>query len=83
MMLKIGRRIINTDNVVAIEEYAPGEEMRNSVASVTVKSKTVRLVTTAYQGNGWGPFVVVFDGADAEKFLDALPVYEPVLEGGE
>ena len=97
MYLKLGDKIVNTDNIVeatvypatpaGVDEYT-GEEYRAT-------SLTVEIVTTAidsrYDHGGdlrdprteILPYSFTLAGDDAEKFLIALPIYEPVMEPGE
>lgn len=76
MFVRLGTKIINTDNVVEIEVLGSGSTLKLYVN------------TTAPEGDvanedGTGsvhPYRIVLYGRDAEKFLAALPVYEPLLE---
>lgn len=95
MYLRIGDRIINTDNIVearvspatpaSVDEYT-GEEYRATSLSVEIVTTAI---TSEYDDGGdlpefrhtrILPHTVSLAGDEAEKFLAALPVYEPVME---
>ncbi len=82
MFLKIGRKILNTDNIVDADVYEPGESLsphRDGEAG----ERTVVITTTAMETAEDGtlaPRRIMLEGADADAFLAALPVYAPVLE---
>lgn len=82
MYLRIGKRIINTDNLVDAELYEEGEDLSPHLAEAAA-DKTVVLHMTAVQQDLDGslaPRTIWLHGEDADTFLDALPVYEPVEE---
>ncbi len=79
MFLRIGRKIINTENLVDADVFEVGESMSqvpyrdaNAVASL----RTVVITTTAVEAAEDGvlePRRIVFEGEDADLFLEALP----------
>lgn len=83
MYLRVGRKIINTDNLVDADVFEPDESLsphREGRADML----TVVITTTAMETDEDGtlkPRRIVLEGDDAELFLEALPVYAPVLEG--
>ena len=99
MYLRLGDTIINTENIVeatvysatpaGVDEYT-GEEYRATVTTVEIVTTAI---TSEYDDGGdlpefrhtrILPHTISLAGNDAEKFLTALPVYEPVMEpGGE
>ncbi len=82
MFLRIGSKILNTDNLVDADVFEPGEELtpygegRADVLTVVINSAAAETgqdgVVRAYR--------IVLEGSDADLFLEALPVYSPVLE---
>lgn len=89
MFVKIGKRIIPTLNMVDVEIFEPGDTIEGSWTDTTAEKLTVRIWTNAPYGGSDGhsgsiaPYKIHLYGEDAEKFLTALSVYEPVLEGEE
>lgn len=92
MYLRIANEIINTDSIVtaqvspatpaSVDEYT-GEEYRATLLRVEVVTTAV---TSEYDDGGdyrtpntvIRPYSFTLAGDEAEKFLAALPVYEPV-----
>lgn len=83
MFLRIGKKIINTVNLVDADVYEVGEPpspYRNGHS----ESRTVVVTTTAVQAaedGTLGARRIWLEGDDADLFIEALPVYAPVLEG--
>jgi hypothetical protein len=80
--LKIGRKIINTSNLVDADVYEVGEDMtphRDGPAEARAVVITTTAVAAAEDGTPTARKIVL-EGEDADLFLGALPVYEPVLE---
>lgn len=95
MYIKVGRRVINMDNIVEARVYpaTPAGTDEDTGEEYRVTATRVEIVTTAitseYDNGGdfsdfrhteIRPHTITLGGEDAEKFLVALPVYEPVLE---
>ncbi len=84
MFLRVGSKILNTANLVDADVFEVGESMSpyrdaNAVASL----RTVVITTTAVEAAEDGtlePRRIVVEGEYADLFLEALPIYEPVLE---
>lgn len=68
MYLRIGTRIVNTETITDAEEYAP--EASGSLGAAEAKT----LVVTFIGGRS-----LTLEAEDADAFLQALPVYSPVL----
>ncbi len=84
MFLKVGRKILNTDNMTDADVYEPGEELTShregrAVASLLTVVITTTATETAEDGT-LGARRIWLEGDDADLFLEALPVYVPVLE---
>lgn len=82
MYIRVGRRIINTDNLVDAEVYEAGEALSPHRAEYAERRTVVLTmvgVIADYQGLQ-GPRSIWLEGPDADAFLAALPVYEPVPE---
>ncbi len=82
MFLRIGSKIINTDNFTDADVYEPGEELtphREGHANKLTVVITTTAVETA-EGGTLGARRIWLEGEDADLFLEALPVYTPVLE---
>lgn len=82
MYIKIGRRILNTDNLVDAELYEAGEPLSPYVAEYA-ESRTVVLHMASVErdrDDDLAPRTIWLYGEDADRFLEALPVYEPVME---
>ncbi len=82
MFLKVGRKLINTDNLVDADVYEPGEALSpygDGHADALTVVITTTAVETAEDGT-LGARRIVLEGEDADLFLEALPVYAPVLE---
>lgn len=98
MYLRLGNKIVNTDNIVEAKIYPAtpagvdeetGEEYRATVTTVEIVTTAI---TSEYDDGGdlpefrhtrIFPHTISLHGDNAEKFLTALPVYEPVLDPGE
>ncbi len=82
MFLKVGNKIINTDNLVDADVYEPGEGLsphREGHADALTVVITTTALETAEDGT-LGARQIWLEGADADLFLESLPVYTPVLE---
>ncbi len=82
MFLRIGRKIINTENLVDADVFEVGEELA-PYRDGQAEERTVVLTTTALEAAEDGtlePRRIVVEGEYADLFLEALPVYEPVFE---
>ncbi len=82
MFLKIGTKILNTDNFIDADVYEPGEELHPHRDEHT-DTLTVVITTTATETAKDGAVRarrIWLEGEDADLFLAALPVYSPVLE---
>ena len=83
MFLRIGRKLINSDNLVDVDVYEVGEDL-TPYREGRADRRTVVLTTTALEPDQDGNLTarrIVLEGDDADLFLEALPVYSPVLEG--
>lgn len=95
MYLRIGNRILNTDNIVEARVFPALPEREDDEEPGRVlppKSVGVEVITTAvvseYDHGGdyrtpntvIHPHTIMLAGDEAERFLEALPVYEPVRE---
>lgn len=98
MYLRLGDTIINTDNIVearvspatpAGTDEETGEEYRATVTTVEIVTTAI---TSEYADGGdlpefrhtrIFPRTIMLAGDEAEKFLAALPVYEPVMDWEE
>ena len=95
MYLRIGDRIINTDNIVEarVSPATPAgtdEETGKEYRATSVRVEIVTTAITSEYDDGGDlpefrhtrilPHTISLAGEDAEKFLTALPVYEPVME---
>lgn len=67
MYIKVGRRVINTAQITDTEEFPPE-------APGEEKALVIHMV---------GGRTIALGAEDAERFLEALPVYAPVEEGEE
>ncbi len=84
MFLRIGSKIVNTDNFTDADVYEPGDSLSphregRTVASLLTVVITTTATETAEDGT-LGPRRIMLEGDDADAFLVALPVYAPVLE---
>lgn len=82
MFLRVGRKIINTDNITDAEVFEPGESLRphgEGHADTLTVVITTTAVETAEDGT-LGARRIWLEGEDADLFLEALPVYAPVLD---
>lgn len=82
MFLRIGRKILNTDNLVDADVYEPGEDMHPH-RDGQAEERTVVITTTAMESaedGTLGPRRIWLEGEDADLFIESLPVYAPVLE---
>jgi len=80
--LRVASKIINTDNLVDADVYEVGEDMaphRNGQAEARAVVISTTAVAAAEDGTPTARKIVL-EGEDADLFLGALPVYEPVLE---
>ncbi|MDP9410119.1 MAG: hypothetical protein M3R38_23030 [Actinomycetota bacterium] len=87
MFLKVGSKILNTENLVDAEVFEVGEPMSPYRDGQAVASlRTVVVTTTALEvvaspdGTSVAARQIVLEGDDANLFLEALPIYSPVLE---
>ncbi len=83
MFLRIGRKILNAGNLVDADVYEPGDDLAPHREG-TAEGRVVVVITTtveAGEDGAVGPRKLFFEGEDADLFLEALPVYAPVLEG--
>lgn len=82
MYLRVGRKIINADNLVDADVYEPGEEL-TPCGGGYADTLTIVITTTAVESSEDGTLGgrrIVLEGEDADLFLEALPTYTPVLE---
>ncbi len=82
MYLKIGRKILNTDNLVDADVFESGESL-SPYGEGRADTLTVVITTTATEtaeDGTLGPRRIMLEGEDADLFLESLPVYAPVLE---
>ncbi len=84
--MKVGSKILNTDTLVDADVFEVGEPM-SPYRDGQAKERTVVVTTTAVEAvaslDGTSVAAarrIVFEGEDAAIFLEALPIYEPVLE---
>ncbi len=83
MFLRIGRKLINTDNMADADVFEVGEEM-TPYREGTAGTRTVVITTTATEtaeDGKLGPRRIILSGEDADLFIESLPVYAPVLQG--
>ncbi len=83
MYLRIGRKIINSDNVTDADVFEPGEDLLPH-GEGQAEERTVVITTTATEtaeDGTLGPRRIILSGEDADLFIESLPVYAPVLEG--
>lgn len=83
MFLRIGSKIVNTDNFTDADVYEPGESL-SPYGEGRADVLTVVIATTATEMAEDGAVRarrIWLKGEDADLFLEALPVYAPVLEG--
>ena len=83
MYLRIGRKIINTDNITDADVFESGEKLSPHLEGLA-EERTVVIATTATETAGDGtlePRRIILSGEDADLFIESLPVYAPVLEG--
>ncbi len=84
MFLKVGNKILNTNNIVDADVYEPGESLSPHQEG-HADALTVVITTTATETDEDGATRarrIWLEGDDADLFLEALPVYSPVLEHG-
>lgn len=82
MFLRVGRKILNTGNLVDADVFEAGEDL-SPHREGTAGARTVVVTTTAVEvaeDGTLGPRRLCLEGEDADLFLAALPVYAPVLE---
>lgn len=94
MFVRIGSRVLNTDAIVqaTIIEALPEREDEETGETLRAIPLRVDVITTAststYDDGGdfpefkhtdYHPYCITLWAEDAEKFLTALPVYEPVI----
>lgn len=93
MFIRCGNTIVNTENVASIKVYPEGRPMPGTGVNADPQpdALAVEITTTApdydYQEYaqefiGMPAHTVILRAEDAERFLVALPVYEPVMEEG-
>ncbi len=83
MFLRIGKKLLNTENLVDGDVYEPGEDL-SPHREGQAETRTVVLTTTALepdQDGRLGARRIWLEGDDTDLFLEALPVYSPVFEG--
>lgn len=82
MNIRIGRKLINTDNLVDSEIYEVGEIMSEHGGG-QAEARTIVITTTALETAEDGILTarkIWLQGDDADLFIESLPVYAPVLE---
>lgn len=82
MFLKVGQKLINTDNLVDADVFEPDEPL-SPHGEGRAETLTVVITTTAVETAVDGlPRArrIWLEGEDADLFLEALPVYAPVLD---
>ncbi len=82
MFLRIGSKIVATHNITDIDVYEPGEALTphgDGHDDTLTAVITTTAMETAEDGT-LGARRIVLEGEDADLFLEALPVYAPVLE---
>ncbi len=83
MYRKIGRKILYTDNLVDADVFESGESL-SPYGEGRADTLTVVITMTAMETAEDGVVRarrIWLEGEDAELFLEALPVYAPVMEG--
>ncbi len=83
MFLRISDKILNTDNLVDADVYEPGDSL-SPHREGHAEERTVVITTVAMETGQDGtpaPYKIVLEGDNADLFLEALPVYAPVMEG--
>ena len=83
MYLRIGRKILNTENMTDADVYEPGEPLHPHDERLSGE-RAVVITTTATETAEDGtprPRRIILEGEDADLFLESLPTYSPVLEG--
>lgn len=82
MFLRIGSKILNTENMTDADVYEPGEPL-SPYGEGHADTLTVVITTTAVETGADGALTarrINLEGEDADLFIKALPVYAPVLE---
>lgn len=82
MYLRIGSRILNTENMTDADVYEPGEAL-SPLGEGLAGERTVVITTTAVETAEDGTPAarrIILAGEDADLFIESLPVYAPVLE---
>lgn len=84
MFLKVGNKILNTLNMTDADVYKQGESLSyygkgGSAADVLTVVVTTTAMETAQDGTLTARRIIL-EGEDANLFLEALPIYAPVLE---
>lgn len=82
MYLRIASKLVNTDQFTDADVYEAGESL-SPYREGLAEERTVVITTTALEPDQDGTLTarrIVLEGDDADLFLAALPVYEPVLE---
>ncbi len=77
--LRVGRKIINSDNLVDADVFEPGEPL-SPHGERRADALTVVITTTTVEDGTVGARRIWLEGEDADLFLEALPVYAPVLD---
>lgn len=80
MFVRCGDTIVNTDQVVEIVVWT-AEEREDGRARVEITTTAVTYDEIGYSDLSvvTKPYTIDLRGEAAEKFLAALPVYEPVM----
>ena len=82
MFLRIGSKIINTDNLTDADVYEPGESL-SPHGEWRADALTVVITTTAVETGEDGTIGarrIWLEGEDADLFIESLPTYTPVFE---
>ena len=79
----MGRKLTNSDNITDADLIEPGEDLSPHWEG-RAEERTVVITTTAVETAEDGTLRahrIWLEGEDADLFIEALPVYAPVLEG--
>ncbi len=95
MFIKVGEHIINANQIIEVKTWPAIEAGwdEDEQTSYPARPVLVHIVTTGntsqwhdggdfpeFKHTDYHPYVISLRGENAERFLEALPVYEPVLE---